>query len=62
VTGVQTCALPISQFLLELLSSARPVYVVDVYKLPPSNGPKGRNCRVQDRLNVRAKECHCDAR
>jgi hypothetical protein len=50
------------RFLLESLSSARPVYVVDVYKLPPSSGPKGRNRRAQDRVNVQAKEYHRNAR
>jgi hypothetical protein len=44
------------------MTSARPEYVVDVYKLLPSNGPKGRIRRAQDWANVRAKECHRDTR
>ncbi|KAJ4437035.1 hypothetical protein ANN_17169, partial [Periplaneta americana] len=36
------------RFLHESLSSVRPVYVIDVYKLTPSNGPKERSRRARD--------------
>ncbi|KAJ4428776.1 hypothetical protein ANN_25769 [Periplaneta americana] len=36
------------RFLRESLSSVRPVYVIDVYKLTPSNGPKERSRRARD--------------
>ncbi|KAJ4427751.1 hypothetical protein ANN_25404 [Periplaneta americana] len=36
------------RFLHESLSSVRPVYVIDVYKLTPSNGPKERCRRARD--------------
>ncbi|KAJ4446805.1 hypothetical protein ANN_13503 [Periplaneta americana] len=35
------------RFLHESLSSVRPVYVIDVYKLTPSNGPKERSRRAR---------------
>ncbi|KAJ4447267.1 hypothetical protein ANN_09271 [Periplaneta americana] len=45
-TGVKLVQLP--RFLHESLSSVRPVYVIDVYKLTPSNGPKERSRRARD--------------
>ncbi|KAJ4434709.1 hypothetical protein ANN_23277 [Periplaneta americana] len=49
------------RFLHESLSSVRPVYVISVYKLTPSNGPKERSRRARDLTvasdNLSAIEC-----
>ncbi|KAJ4426429.1 hypothetical protein ANN_27243 [Periplaneta americana] len=44
--GLELVQLP--RFLHESPSSVRPVYVIDVYKLTPSNGPKERSRRARD--------------
>ncbi|KAJ4452269.1 hypothetical protein ANN_03787 [Periplaneta americana] len=46
IPSAQLVQLP--RFLHESLSSVRPVYVIDVYKLTPSNGPKERSRRARD--------------
>ncbi|KAJ4439034.1 hypothetical protein ANN_14990 [Periplaneta americana] len=48
-TSIQVWMLvQLPRFLHESLSSVRPVYVIDVYKLTPSNGPKERSRRARD--------------